>query len=198
MLRKHYSTGAQFLAQLLVLRHCPGHEVPKSVRVIHLSTMTEFVHDDVVGQVRRQKSDFIIKRDVTLARTAPPPRLLVADTDASNSEAIVLIEMRKPLFGKMERHVFVFRILPFTTERQQVLGWSFVPAELFKNPMRLLHQKSLHMHWRHPLRNRHYKSCARIDTEPHLACSRTHPQHIHHLFTSELYLLLHVRQFFSG
>jgi hypothetical protein len=65
--------------------------------VIEFAQMTEFVDNDVVSQMRREKRYFVIKIQIPFARTAPPSRLLISDSESFPSELIH--PHTKQLFG---------------------------------------------------------------------------------------------------
>lgn len=50
--------------------------------MIEFSQVAELVDDDIVAEALRQKEQSIIEAEISLARTAPPTRLLIADADA--------------------------------------------------------------------------------------------------------------------
>ena len=77
-----------------MIRYGLAHEMPECLRVIRLREMAELVDDDIVGERRRQKRDFVIKIEITSARTAPPERPLIFDADFVKSQSVCLIEMR--------------------------------------------------------------------------------------------------------
>ena len=52
---------SQFSTHLSVIRNGLRNQIPKSLGMIHLAQMTEFVHNQVIGQVIGQKNNFIIE-----------------------------------------------------------------------------------------------------------------------------------------
>lgn len=78
-------------------------QLPEGWRVIELPQVAEFVHDDIVGKVRRQVGNAKVETEIPLGRTGAPARLLVADKDALVRKAIELIEMLKARVRKRTR-----------------------------------------------------------------------------------------------
>lgn len=50
-----------------------GDKGPEGAGVIKLAQMAEFVDDNVVSEVSREKGDFIVEAQITLSGTASPP-----------------------------------------------------------------------------------------------------------------------------
>ena len=61
--------------------------------MIELAEVAEFVDDDIVREVRRKKREFVVKIQISFARTAPPSRSLVPDSDSFPFEMVGLIEI---------------------------------------------------------------------------------------------------------
>lgn len=57
---------------------------PKCWRMVEFEQMAELVGDEIVGQMRRQMYDPIIKIEIAIFRTTAPSRSLVADGDFLN------------------------------------------------------------------------------------------------------------------
>lgn len=56
--------------------------------MVELPKMTELVHDEIVGELRRQEREFVAEVEVAFARTAPPAGALVADAYAAVGEGV--------------------------------------------------------------------------------------------------------------
>jgi len=62
---------------------------PKGAGVIELTEMAKLVDDNIVGEVRGEKRDFIVEIEIAFAGTTSPSRALVANSDAVPCESIV-------------------------------------------------------------------------------------------------------------
>lgn len=68
---------------------------PEGLRVIGLEEMAEFVHDDVIGELGREKGDAIVEVEVAQAARAAPLGALLADADPADARAVYLVEVLK-------------------------------------------------------------------------------------------------------
>ncbi len=116
---------------MLVVRNCEGDQRPKSRGMVELPEMTELVHDEVVGEMRRQERELVAEVQIALARAAPPASALVANADAVVGEEVRWrecgIEARKMLEPRMRGGTcgfFVQGKSAATRER----GWARCPA----------------------------------------------------------------------
>ena len=73
--------------------------------------MAQFMHDDVVLQVRRQKEHFVAEIEVLKRRAAPPRPLRIADRNALILEAIELIPVRKFFMNEYPSPLFMCEIV---------------------------------------------------------------------------------------
>lgn len=72
----------QLLASGAIVRDRQLNQRPESRRMVELSEMTELVHDEIVGEMRRQERELVAEVEVAIARAAPPAGALVADAYA--------------------------------------------------------------------------------------------------------------------
>lgn len=56
--------------------------------MVELSEMAKLVHDEVVGERRRQECELVAEVEIALARAAPPAGALVANADAVVGESV--------------------------------------------------------------------------------------------------------------
>ena len=89
--------------------------------MIHLAEMAELVHDDVIGQVRRQEHDLVVEAQCAVLGCASPPRPLVADDDPFEHEPVGAIEMRKAILRERERGNFMLRKIPFAALDEKMI-----------------------------------------------------------------------------
>ncbi len=56
--------------------------------MVELPEMAELVHDEIVGELRRQERELVAEIEIAPARTAAPPGALVADAHAAVGEGV--------------------------------------------------------------------------------------------------------------
>lgn len=61
--------------------------------MVELPAMAELMHDDVIGEMRRQQRYPIIEIEVALGRAASPPRRLRAYPHIAVGELVVFVEV---------------------------------------------------------------------------------------------------------
>lgn len=72
-LRKTHADFAEGGAQTAVGGEGAGDEGPEGAGVIELTEVTEFMDDNVIGEVRREKGDFVVEIEVAFAGATSPP-----------------------------------------------------------------------------------------------------------------------------
>lgn len=86
--------SAQAAAEREMVRGRARDEAPEAFGVVEFGEMAELVDDDVVGDIGRQKYQFVIEIKVPFFRTTPPPRFVILDKDLADPKSVVGIEMR--------------------------------------------------------------------------------------------------------
>ena len=79
-----------------VIRGKTGHFLPESRRMIEMAQMAELVENDIVPFFRREEGDPIMKGEVTIPRTAPETRPLIAYRDAPIAKSVSQGELTHP------------------------------------------------------------------------------------------------------
>jgi len=65
--------------------------------MIEFDQVAELMHDEIIGEMRRQPDDAIIEIEVAVLRAAAPSRPLIADGDFFDIQMIDAIPMRDAL-----------------------------------------------------------------------------------------------------
>jgi hypothetical protein len=79
--------------------------------VIELSEMAEFVDNDVVGDMRRQKRKLVVEIEILFLGTASPAGSLVFDRNALVCKIVVRVDYDKPRMNKRSRRFFMCEIM---------------------------------------------------------------------------------------
>ena len=75
----------------MVIGNSLCHQRPKSFGMIEFAEMAEFMDDHIIGKVFGKMRDPIMKVEISLFGTAPPPRTLIADRDLAVGETVMPI-----------------------------------------------------------------------------------------------------------
>lgn len=97
-------------ANVFVVRDCFFDKTPKHRPVIELFQMTEFVDDDVVRGVGRQKYNFVVEAQRAFAGATPPPRFLVAHAHAVETNVVQSVPVLDAIIHKFLSSGFVIRV----------------------------------------------------------------------------------------
>jgi hypothetical protein len=66
---------SQFSSQIAMVGNCGCNESPEFRRMVELAEMAQFMDDNIVGELFRQKRYFVIKIEIPLFGTAAPTGL---------------------------------------------------------------------------------------------------------------------------
>ena len=104
--------------------------------MIELAKMAKLVNNNIVSEVRRQKRELVTKVEIAFARTATPPRALVADADAvvNKSVAEANIKPRKMLQSALNERSRLFSVQLISPPTRRGLGASYAPSNSYSPP----------------------------------------------------------------
>lgn len=86
--------------------------------MIKRDEMAELMHDDIIAEPLRQMDKTVIEGKIASPRTAPPARLLIADTDPLPGDAIERLEVRKTLLDKHPCFLGACTVFLFVSPKQ--------------------------------------------------------------------------------
>ena len=89
-----------------------SHEIPKCPGVAELRQMAQFVDNNIIREQRWQEYNFIIKIEIPFARTAPPQRPLIFDTDFIKPQSVHPVKIRDTITRKRKSAFFVLEKIP--------------------------------------------------------------------------------------
>src|SRR3989338_1232210 len=81
--------------------------------MVKLLEMAQFMHDNIVSQLFRQKRNFIGKTKITFFGTTAPASFLISDTYPIETEIIYVVEVSNSFNRALVRLIFVSEIILF-------------------------------------------------------------------------------------
>ena len=93
----------QFPPQLPMVGNGAADQSPEIRRVVQFLQMAKLMHDNIIGKMRWQRCHPIIKIQILLLRTAPPPRPLIPNRNPIKRKIVPDIQFPNPGMNKFTR-----------------------------------------------------------------------------------------------
>ena len=145
----------EFSAALLMIWHGLGDQVPKAARMIHLSQVAQFVHDDVFAELRRQVNQLVVEVQIAFGTAAAPTAVQVFDGDAIKGQAVMPVVLCDSCFDERPAAFLVAQVIASAGRQKDAVATGFGLGQLLAHPGRVLADETRHRPVRCPRRHGH-------------------------------------------